>query len=163
MVAMSVLGLNWCQHAGWTLALYDAHRKRRLQITMCLEDALVLGQELARRPTERSGLYTTIGTLLRQQPRFASINLALADSSRADVALVVRTDDGRIRCPLSSADGIALAVRAGLPIHADDALLDAFGVPVDGEPLADDEPSDQPAEIPPIFRQALSDPPDDAA
>ena len=162
MIAMSVLGLNWCQHAGWTLALYDAHRKRRLQITLRLEDALVVGQELARQPTDRSGLYMVIGSLLRRQPKPASVNLALADSSRAQVSLVVRTDDGPIRCPMSSADGIALAMRAGLPIYADEALLDAFGVAVDPESLDDDELAVDPSEIPSIFRQALSDPPDEA-
>jgi bifunctional DNase/RNase len=163
MFAMSVLGLNWCQHAGWTLALYDTRGRRRLQITLRLDEALVLGQELAMKPTDRSGLYLLVGTLLRNQPEPASINLTLADSARASVALIVGTDGARIGCPTSPADGVALAVRAGLPILADDALLQAFGVPA--EPAASDreEPASEPADIPLAFRQALSDSPDGAA
>jgi bifunctional DNase/RNase len=163
MVALSIVGLNWCQHAGWTLALYDARGKRRLQITLRLDEALLLGQELARKPTDRSGLYMLVGTLLRNQPQPASIKLALAESSRASVALVVGTDEERIGCPTSPADGVALAVRAGLPILAEEELLAAFGVPVQDDSPGSEEQAFEPSEIPLAFRQALNELPDDAA
>jgi Domain of unknown function (DUF151) len=163
MVALSIMGLNWCQHAGWTLALYDARGKRRLQITLRLDEALLLGQELAMKPTDRSELYMLVGTLLRNQPQPASIKLALAESSRASVALVVGTGAERIGCPTSPADGVALAVRAGLPIQAEEDLLEAFGVSTEDESPDCDEQAFEPSEIPLAFREALKELPDDAA
>jgi hypothetical protein len=38
------MGLNWCQHAGWPLALYDARGKRRLQITLRLAARRAVGR-----------------------------------------------------------------------------------------------------------------------
>src|SRR5215212_2890837 len=97
MVPLSIIGLNWCQHAGWMLVLYDSGRGRRLQITLRLEDALVVGQELARQRSDRSALYALVGTLVRQQSDPVSVNLALT-------------------------------VRAGLPLFADEELMATFGV-----------------------------------
>jgi bifunctional DNase/RNase len=163
MVSMSVLGLTWCQHAGWTLSLLDVAGKRRLQLTLRLEEALVLGQELARRQTDRSGLYTLVGAILRRQPQPASVHLTWVPPGCARVALVLGSGDGEIDCITSPADGVALAARVGLPIVADEALLEAFGVPAEPELLEGAAPAEQPVEIPHAFRLALTDPPDDAA
>ena len=114
MVALSILGLNWCQHAGWKIVLREAGRGRRLQVTLSPEEAVVVGHELAQHSSERSGLYLLIGALLREQPHLASINLALTESNRARTALVVRADESETAYPTSAADGIALAVRARL-------------------------------------------------
>jgi bifunctional DNase/RNase len=159
MVSMSILGLTWCQHAGWTLSLLDTTGKRRLQLTLRLDEALVLGQELARRQTDRSGLYTLVGTILKRQSQPASVHLTWVPPGNARVALVIGTGDNEIDCLTSPADGVALAARVGLPIVADEALLEAFGVPAEPELLADALPP----EIPLAFRQALAEPPDDAA
>src|SRR5919202_2430655 len=133
MVALSILGLSWCQHAGWKIILYEPERRRRLQVTLAPEDAVVIGQELARHPSERAGLYALVGALLRHQPHRASVTLALAESNRARSALVVHADDGEKVYPTSAADGVALAVRARLPIFAEEALLDAFGLDDESE------------------------------
>ncbi len=81
MVAKSVLGLHWCQHVGWMVVLYDAETGRRPQVTVPAEDAVVVGRELARQPSERPGLYTLVAALLRQQPRLASISLDLVEQT----------------------------------------------------------------------------------
>src|SRR3954468_7892534 len=109
MVAMSVLGLTWCQHAGWTLSLLDVAGKRRLQLTLRLDEALVLGQELARHQTDRSGLYTLVGTILKRQPLPASVQLSWVPPGCARVALVMGTGESEIDCLTSPADGVALA------------------------------------------------------
>jgi bifunctional DNase/RNase len=163
MVAMSILGLTWCQHAGWTLSLLDTAGKRRLQLTLRLDEALVLGQELARRPTDRSGLYTLVGAILKRQPQPASVHLTWVPPGCARVALVVGAGESELDCTTSPADGVALAARVGIPIVADEALLEAFGVPAEPELLDEATPADEPSEIPLAFRQALGDPPDDAA
>src|SRR5581483_3885790 len=157
MALVSIQGLTWCQHAGWMLVLYDGASQRRLQITLGLPDALAVGQELAGQATERTGLYQLIGELLRAQPHPATVTLGLAGASRARTALVIRTDDGPRTFATSTADGVALALRAGLPIVAEGDLLDAFGVPcgaADGEEV---EPAAERCEIPPAFRRALED------
>lgn len=158
MVALSILGLSWCQHAGWKIVLYEPGRGRRLQVTLAPEDAVVIGQELGQQPSERAGLYALVGALLRQQPHPASVTLALAESNRARTCLVVRTDNGETAYPTSAADGVALAVRARLPIFADEALLAAFGLEDESEPAA--PPADGPSAtpIPEPFRHALDGP-----
>jgi bifunctional DNase/RNase len=155
MVALSVLGLQWCQHVGWMVVLYDASRGRRLQVAVPAEDAVVVGRELAQQPSARSGLYTLVGALLRRRPDLASITFALTGESRACARLVVRGADGSTTYPTSAADGVALAVRAGLPIYAEEALLAAYGIEDAPEAAApaDDAPGASP--IPPAFRRAL--------
>jgi hypothetical protein len=131
MIALSVAGLRWCEHAGWLLVLCDPRGERQLQVTLSLPDALALGHELAGRCTERTGLYGLVGALLRQQPRLASINFTLGEAQRAKVALVVDEDGGARGYPTTTADGVALAVRANLPLFADEALMEAFAVATD--------------------------------
>ncbi|HLH25901.1 MAG TPA: hypothetical protein VK066_25560 [Chloroflexota bacterium] len=157
MVALSILGLSWCQHAGWKVVFYEAGRGRRLQVTLSPEDAVVVGQELAHQPSERAGLCALVGALLRQHAGRVSVNLGLADTNRARTSLVLHGDAGEAVYPTSAADGVALALRARLPIFADEALLDAFGV--EDEREADAPPADLPGAtpIPEPFRQALQD------
>jgi hypothetical protein len=157
MALVSIQGLTWCQHAGWMLVLYDGASQRRLQITLALPDALAVGQELAGRATERSGLYQLIGGMLRAQPHPASVTLGLAEDSRARTALVIRTEDGPRTFATSTADGVALALRAGLPIVAEGDLLDAFGVPCEPAEGVEAEQAAERSEIPPAFRLALED------
>jgi bifunctional DNase/RNase len=158
MVTLSILGLSWCQHAGWKIVLYEQGRGRRLQVTLAPEDAVVVGQELARHPSERAGLYSLVGALLRQQPHRASVVLALSESNRARTALVVHADNGEQTYLTSPADGVALAVRARLPILAEEALLDTFGL--DDDSAATDPGDEAPGAtpVPEAFRQALDGP-----
>ena len=160
MVPLSISGLNWCAHAGWMIVLYDTDRRRRLQITLRLEDALVVGQELARQPSDRSALYALVGTLVRQQSDPVSVNLALTDGRHAATALVVSADADQKRCAIPTADAVALAVRAGLPLFADEELMATFGV--GEEPDRTRRPEDAGGDrttIPHVFRLALDDPP----
>lgn len=159
MVALSILGLNWCQHAGWKVVLREAGRGRRLQVTLSPEEAVVVGHELAQRSSERSGLYLLVGALLREQPHLASINLALTESNRARTALVVRADERETAYPTSAADGIALALRARLPIFADETLLDAFGIDDDSVSVLDADAGPGTSPIPQPFRRALGNQP----
>jgi hypothetical protein len=159
MVGMSVLGLSWCHEGGWLLVLYAASQRRRLQIRLGLEDAMVLGQELVRRPTDRSALYGLVGTLLRQQSGFASVDFALAEANRASAALVLRTDDGQVACPTSTADAVGLAMRTGLPIFAEEALLEAFGVALAPGEAPRHQAASNETEVPRAFRLALDEPP----
>ena len=146
MVTLSILGLNWCQHACWKIVLCEQGRGRRLQVTLTPGDAVVVGHELAQHPSERAGLYSLVGSLLRQQPHQASVVLALSESNRARTALVVHADEGEKSYVTSAADGVALAVRARLPIMADEALPDAFGV--EGEAAPAELPTEAPAATP---------------
>src|SRR3954470_13939108 len=99
MLALSVLGMNWCQHAGWMVVLYDAAHARRLQVTLPPEDGAVISRELARQPSERTNLYGLVGALLRRQPERASVNLTLSDGNRARAFLVVEGEDADARYP----------------------------------------------------------------
>jgi bifunctional DNase/RNase len=156
MVPLSVLGLNWCAHGSrWLLALYDPQQGRLLQITVSPADAVMLGQVLAGQPSERSGLYTLVGALLRQQPQLASIQLALDVPDRARTALVLSGDGVRRTYPTSTADGVALAIRAGLPIYADEQLLERFGIGGSAESPPDTECAPGTSPIPAAFRRAL--------
>jgi bifunctional DNase/RNase len=160
MVPLSIIGLNWCQHAGWMLVLYDSGRGRRLQITLRLEDALVVGQELARQRSDRSALYTLVGTLLGQQPHLASVGLMLADGGRASAALVLHADAGQQMFSTSTADAVALAIRVGLPILAEETLMDTFGVGEESDlPERAAGIGEEGTAIPRAFRLALDDPP----
>jgi bifunctional DNase/RNase len=159
MVALSIMGLNWCQHAGWTVVLYDGRRRRRLQITLRLEDALTVGQELSGQRTERSDLYELVGAVLKRQPHLASVTLAHGGHNRASTAVVVHTDEGPVRYSTSTAVGVALAVRAGLPIVADEALMDECAVADEPESAAEDE-TPEPTPIPRAFHLALVEPPE---
>ncbi|HZR99230.1 MAG TPA: hypothetical protein VFE37_11010 [Chloroflexota bacterium] len=158
MVALSILGLSWCQHAGWKVVLYEPGRGRRLQVTLSPEDAVVVGQELARQPSPRAGLYSLVGALLRQQPHRASVKLALAENSRARTAVVVHADDGEQAYLTSAADGVALAVRARLPICAEEALLDRFGIEDEAEDAQPPGDASSATPIPEAFRRALDGP-----
>jgi bifunctional DNase/RNase len=141
------------------LVLTDTEECRRLQITLRLEDAVVVGQELAGRPSQRSGLYRLIDEILRCQAYPVQVNLALGESDRAAAALVLGTEDGTLAFPTSPSDGIALAVRAQLPICAEAALMDRFGVSTGQPPPA--PPVPQTTAIPEAFRLALESPPED--
>ena len=142
MVALSVLGLNWCQHAGWMVVLYDGRRKRRLQVTLQMEDAVIVGQELSGQCTVHSPLYQLVG----------------AGQNRASTTVVMDTDEGVQTYPTSTAVGVALAVRAGLPIVADEALMQACAVADDeAEPQVGDH-GPRPTPIPRAFHLALVDP-----
>jgi bifunctional DNase/RNase len=157
MIALTILGLNWCQHAGWKIVLYEQGRGRRLQVTLTPEDAVVVGHELAQHASERAGLYSLVGALLRQQPHRTSVVLKLSESNRARTTLVVHADEGEKSYVTSAADGVALAVRARLPILADEALLDAFGVEDEaGAELPTEASAATP--IPEAFRHALDGP-----
>ncbi|MBX5491967.1 MAG: bifunctional nuclease family protein [Chloroflexi bacterium] len=158
MIALSVEGLRWCEHAGWLLVLCDPRGARRLQITLSLPDAVTLGHELAGRCTERTGLYGLIGALVRERCRPASVQFALGDAQRAKVTLVVEDDDRRQAFPVSTADGVALAVRASIPLFADEALMEAFAVSVEPHRAAERETAPGQAEIPAAFRLALGEP-----
>lgn len=158
MIALVVEGLRWCEHAGWLLVLCDPRGARRLQVTLSLPDALALGHELAGRATDRTGLYGLVGALLRERPRPASVQLSLGDAQRARVELVVEADGARQGFATSTVDGVALAVRASLPLLADEALLAAFGV--GGEVPHNDlrEAAPGRSEVPTAFRLALEEP-----
>jgi bifunctional DNase/RNase len=161
VVALSVLGLNWCQHAGWMVVLYDGRRKRRLQVTLQMEDAVIVGQELSGQCTMHSPLYQLVGAVVRRQPHAARIALARAGQNRASTTVVMDTDEGVQTFPTSTAVGVALAVRAGLPIVADEALMQACAVAEDeAEPQAG-EHRPRPTPIPRAFHLALVDPPED--
>ena len=160
MAALSIMGLNWCQHAGWMVVLYDGAQKRRLQITLRLEDALTVGQELAGQHTAHSALYQLVGAVLKRQPHLASVALSHSGRNRASTTVVVQTDDGPLHYPTSTAVGIALALRAGLPIMADEALMAMCGVVDEREPQGPHALS-EPTPIPRAFRLALVEPPDE--
>ncbi|HLI27183.1 MAG TPA: hypothetical protein VKZ60_08940 [Chloroflexota bacterium] len=157
MIALSVEGLRWCEHAGWLLVLCDPRGARRLQITLSLADAVTLGQELAGRCTERSGLYGLLGALVRERARPASVQFALGDAQRARVQLVIEDEDGRRAFPISTADGVALAVRSSIPLFAEEALMDAFAVGPCPRPPAEPDTTPGQSEIPPAFRLALGE------
>jgi len=159
MVALSIMGLSWCQHAGWTVVLYDGRRRRRLQITLRLEDALTVGQELSGHRTDQTDLYQLVGAVIKRQPDLASVTLGHGGRNRASTALFVHTDEGPVRYPTSTAVGVVLAVRAGLPIVADEALMEACGVADEPEPRAHGEPPEG-TPIPRAFHLALVDPPE---
>src|SRR5215213_3163971 len=150
MIALCVEGLRWCERGGWLLVLCDARGGRRLQITLPLPDALALGHELAGRWTERTSLYGLVGALLRERPRAASVQFMLGETQRARVTLVVEGEEGEQSYAVSTADGVALAVRGSLPLFADQALMDAFGVEREGRSAA------QPPPPPPNRRRARS-------
>jgi hypothetical protein len=157
MIALSVEGLRWCEHAGWLLVLCDPRGARRLQITLSLPDAVTLGHELAGRCTERTGLYGLVGALVRERARPASVQFALGDAQRARVMLVLEDEDGRRALPVSTADGVALAVRASIPLFAEEALMDAFAVGPCPRPRGAEDTAPGQSEIPAAFRLALGD------
>ena len=158
MVTMSVLGLNWCRHAGWLVVLYDPESRRRLQVSLAPEDAVVLSGELAQRGSERSGMYGLVGAFLRDQPRFASVNFALAAANRASAALVLHLEPGQTASyPTSTVDGVALAMRVGLPIFVEEALIEACGVQTDPELKCDPRPAAAPTVVPRAFEVALGE------
>src|SRR6185436_2617045 len=104
MVPMSVLGLNWCPHAGWTVVLGDPNSQRRLRFGVPLADALVLGQELVGRRTERSGLYELVRAMVCQQVQPAHVQLSLAAAGVGEASLVLSPSDPRIAYPAPIVD-----------------------------------------------------------
>lgn len=162
MVTLSILGMHWCQHAGWMVVLYDGHRKRRLQITLGLEEALTLGQTLAGRHTADGALYDLVGTVLRRGDAHAArVALNHAGQRRATTSILLDGGDGMLSYPTSTAVGVALAVRAGLPLVADESLMEVCSVPEepDDSEAADGLP--EPTPIPRAFHLALVEPPED--
>ena len=128
MATLGVVGLSWCEHAGWMVVLHDRAARRRLQITLRLEEALILGQTLAGRRTEYSALYQLVRCLIGREPPVARIVLRHAGRDRASTAVIVHSAHGVETFNTSTAIGIALAVTADVPLMADEALLDACGI-----------------------------------
>ena len=161
MVPMSVLGLGWCPHTGWSVVFVGLESGRQLKIGVPLRDALILGSELIGQRTERSALYELVCALIDQPMHGACVQLAPAEEGRVQAALVLSPKDPRIAYPTPIADAVTVAGRARLPIFVDDALVEQFGI--GGEPRPDHVGNAELAEatVPLAFHRALGGAVDD--
>jgi hypothetical protein len=138
------------------LVLQDTRSERRLQVALAEEDADLVRAELAGFPTPRSALYALIEGLLHGQAGQARVRLTGVGDSRIVACILLPDSDGasgRVY-PTSTADGAVLATRAGLPLYADEALLERFGTrPVDHTHGPEADRNSTP--VPLAFRRAL--------